>query len=49
MDSYALVKILGLVITSEQEALSISNTDYKRMKRMLKEISIEDLLKKEGK
>lgn len=46
MDSYALVKILGLVITSEQEALSISNTDYKRMKRMLKEISIEDLLEK---
>ena len=45
MDSYNLVKILGVVISNEQEIMNISNTDYKDMKRMLKEISINDLVK----
>ena len=48
-DSYALIEILGLVITTEEQVIKISTTDYSRMKRMLKEINIKDLLEKEGK
>ena len=46
LDSYALIEILGLVVTTEEQAIKISTVDYQRMKRMLKEIDIEDLLKK---
>lgn len=43
MDSYNLIEILGLVITSREKAMNITNTPYKNIKRVLKEIDIDEL------
>lgn len=43
IDSYALVEILGLLITTEQKALVISNNEFKRMKKVVKTIKAEEL------
>lgn len=45
MNSYTLVEIVGVVITTKEKAPIFSNTKYENMKRMIKNILLEDLKK----
>ena len=48
LDSYALVEILGLTVTTKDKIVNITTTKYENMKRMVKEIDINELTKEQN-
>jgi len=48
LDSYSLVEILGLTVTTKDKIVNITTTKYENMKRMVKEIDINELTKEQN-
>ena len=45
LDSYTLIEILGIAITFKDKVSNITTIKYENMKRMVKEIDINELIK----
>ena len=48
LNSYTMVEILGLVVTSEEKAQELSKTHYSNIKRVLKTFDVDELIMMKG-
>lgn len=48
LNSYTMVEILGLVVTSEEKAQELSKTHYNNIKRVLKTFDVDELIMMKG-
>lgn len=48
LNSYTMIEILGLVVTSKEKAQELSKTHYNNMKRVLKTFNIDELIMMKG-
>ncbi len=49
LNGYTMVEILGLVVTTKEKAGNFSFTSYEKMKKMIKEVDLEELMRLSGK